>query len=186
MRALCFCHWADPSSLCARQPYLPGLFSHSKFCALASDRSTHAPCPMPHAPCPVASLPAGREEARRHRHDPSAVEVRNLGSPCSRPPARPLQSTNSLSWPSAATIPSSHIGGHRRLCHLATCPPSPSLSGYGRHCRSTSNEASTPSPVGLRCGCCESPSTPSRLPAALRCAALRCPARPGQARHTSR
>lgn len=166
MRAFCFCHWAVPNNLCARQsdPIQP----FQILCACF--RSTHAPCPMPpHGPwppCQPASLPAYQacltgEATRRHRHDPSAVEVRNLGSACSRPPGRPLQSTQQ---PQLAlrrqlpAIPSSHTEGRRALCHLATCPPPSSLSRYGRHCRSTSNEASTPSPGHLWCGCCESVS----------------------------
>lgn len=103
MKAFCFCHWAAPTTFA---PVDLTLFSHSKFCAHASDQPMpHAPCR--HAPSPVASLPTG-QPTRRHRHDPSAVEVRNLGSACSRPFGRPLQSTSSLSWPSAAAIPSSH------------------------------------------------------------------------------
>lgn len=153
-----------PSNLLRpRQPYLPDpitLFSHSKFLCTCF-RSTQASGPMPHAPCPRGSRRQLGGRQRRHRHDPSAVEVRNLGSPWSRPPARPLQvHTHSLSWPSAAAIPIiSQREPHRRLCYLATSPPLPSLSGYGRHCRSTSNEASTPSPGRLWCGCCEPPST---------------------------
>lgn len=101
---------------------------------------------------------------RRHRHDPSAVEVRNLGSPCSRPPARPLQSTDSLSWPSAAAIPSSHRGATDDCVTSLPARHLPSLSGCGRHCRSTSNEASTPSPVGLLVWLLRvSPVSPPRL-----------------------
>lgn len=145
---------------------------------------------MPQAPSPKAPKPHGLvalaanwcERQRRHRHDPSAVEVRNLGSPCSRPPARPLPvhsqvHPHSLSWPSSSSPLSQSLvtltlaeatrrghfycllaggGAGRRLCHLASSPPPPSLSPYGRHCRGTSNEASTPSPGHLWCGCCES------------------------------
>lgn len=162
MRASCSCHWARPSSLCARQPYLPdSIQAFQIFVRLPQVN----PCPMPHAPYPMPAWlslptevggPGGRQG--RHRHDPSAVEVRNLGSPWSRPPARPLQSTNSLSWPPAAAIPSSRRGATDDCVTSLPARHLPSLSACGRHCRSTANEASTPSPVGRRCGCCESPS----------------------------
>lgn len=81
------------------------------------------------------------------------------------PPTASAGLSLSVALPLRCRSPPSHARrGHSQkvatddLCHLATSPPSPSLSACGRHCRSTSNEASTPSPGRLRCGCYESAS----------------------------
>lgn len=175
MRALCFCHWAGPATFAHRQPYLPDPIPAIPNCVRLLQVN---PCPMPSWPrCQLG----GRQ--RRHRHDPSAVEVRNLGSPCSRPPARPLQSTDSLSWPSAAAIPSSHRGATDDCVTSLPARHLPSLSGSGRHCRSTSNEASTPSPVGLLVWLLR--VSPAQCPLHVSTTGSHRPARPGQARHTS-
>lgn len=84
---------------------------------VANERPSAAALPDPTQPfqilCALASGQPCQLGGRqgRHRHDPSAVEVRNLGRLCSRPPARPLQSTNSLSWASRCHNPNHLAGG---------------------------------------------------------------------------
>lgn len=156
MRVLCSCHWATPSNFCARQPYLPDPIPPFQIlCACL--RSTHAPClAMPaHAPVALAANWAGGKDDIVMTPARWRCEISEALAP-GRLPVHSSPPTASAGLP----LPQSHHLTEGATDDCVTSLPArhlPSLSGYGRHCRSTSNEASTPSPGALWCGCCECP-----------------------------
>lgn len=150
MRAVCSCHWAGAVNLCAGRSTLTylTLLSHSKFFAPASDQ------PMPHAPCPMPPGGLSGLSAMDGRQDDIVMtparwrcEISEALAP-GRLPVHSSPPTASAGLP----LPQAHHLAEGATDDCVTSLPArhpPSLSACGRHCRSTSNEASTPSPVGL-------------------------------------